>query len=573
MSVRAGAPPSARRRIWRGSGANTVTTTPTPAAVAASKTASPRPGTSGREASLTAVAVSGPIASASIVRRAPAPPRRAWERRADRERDDAAQRSAVARRLPRARLEHRRFSARGGPARRRASVSSRPHGSPRTSVGWASPLCYIPRSDGVHGPRSQIPSADLRRPRRPGARDADALQRDPHRACGARVPLHRRARRRQDDDGADRGQGAQLRKGPDPRALRRVRSLPRHHRRPRHGRAGDGRRLEQQRRGRAPAPGVHPLSAQPRPLQDRDRRRGPHAVHGRVQRVPEDAGGAAAAREVHLRHDGGAQGPGHHPLALPALRLPDDPAGRGDAAGAGDPRVGGHRGRRRGGGDRGPRGGRLDARRAHAARSDRGLRRRAVGGRRGRARARHRRPRRAAPGGQGRTGRGRRRRPARGGRDRRSRARHAALLPAAARDDPRHGRAADLRRRHRSVGAGRRGASARARGGGAHRSARAPARVQRDGQGGRGRGRFRHAADDAGDGAGAAGHAPAPPAAGGADRAARRARAARRRRWRRRSAPRPRRRRRTSSARRRSARRQRRGDERPHGIRSRRREA
>ena len=50
-----------------------------------------------------------------------------------------------------------------------------------------------------------------------------------------------------------------------------------------------------------------------------------------VQRAAEDAGGAAAARGVHLRDDRGAQDPHHDPVALPALRLqadPDRPAGR-----------------------------------------------------------------------------------------------------------------------------------------------------------------------------------------------------------------------------------------------------
>jgi DNA polymerase-3 subunit gamma/tau len=37
-----------------------------------------------------------------------------------------------------------------------------------------------------------------------------------------------------------------------------------------------------------------------------------------VQRAPQDAGGAARPREVHLRDHRGAQAPGHHPLALPA---------------------------------------------------------------------------------------------------------------------------------------------------------------------------------------------------------------------------------------------------------------
>ena len=41
-----------------------------------------------------------------------------------------------------------------------------------------------------------------------------------------------------------------------------------------------------------------------------------------LQRPAEDAGRAARACEVHLRHHRGPQGPGHRPLALPALRPP-----------------------------------------------------------------------------------------------------------------------------------------------------------------------------------------------------------------------------------------------------------
>ena len=49
---------------------------------------------------------------------------------------------------------------------------------------------------------------------------------------------------------------------------------------------------------------------------------------GGLQRAAEDARGAAAAGEVHLRHDRVPQDPRHHPLALPAVRLPDDPGAR-----------------------------------------------------------------------------------------------------------------------------------------------------------------------------------------------------------------------------------------------------
>jgi DNA polymerase-3 subunit gamma/tau len=55
-------------------------------------------------------------------------------------------------------------------------------------------------------------------------------------------------------------------------------------------------------------------------LQGLHHRRSPHAVQERVQRAAEDAGGAAAACEVPVRHDRGEQGAGDGAVALPALR-------------------------------------------------------------------------------------------------------------------------------------------------------------------------------------------------------------------------------------------------------------
>ena len=60
-------------------------------------------------------------------------------------------------------------------------------------------------------------------------------------------------------------------------------------------------------------------------LQDLHHRRSAHAVDERVQRAAEDPRGAAAAREVRLRHHRAAQDPGDDPVALPALRLPPHP--------------------------------------------------------------------------------------------------------------------------------------------------------------------------------------------------------------------------------------------------------
>ena len=110
------------------------------------------------------------------------------------------------------------------------------------------------------------------------------------------------------------------------------------------------------------------FAPQTRPVQGLHHRRGAHALQQRLQRAAEDDRGAAAVRGVHLRHHGGAQGPGHHPLALPAVQLPAH-LGRGDP---GQAARGRHRARRAGRGqgahlDR-EGGDRVAARRLHAAR-------------------------------------------------------------------------------------------------------------------------------------------------------------------------------------------------------------
>ena len=56
------------------------------------------------------------------------------------------------------------------------------------------------------------------------------------------------------------------------------------------------------------------------PLQGLHHRRSAHALGAGLQRAAEDAGRAAAARQVHLRHHRDPQGAGDHPVALPALR-------------------------------------------------------------------------------------------------------------------------------------------------------------------------------------------------------------------------------------------------------------
>ena len=218
-----------------------------------------------------------------------------------------------------------------------------------------------PRAAGLSRAGAEIPPAEFRRPDRPGRDGAHAAQRvrvGPH---SAGVDPHRRPRRGQDDDGAHPGARAQL---PAARRLRRThgrsprrgRALPLHHGIASCRRAGDGRRVPHLGRRRAGDHRRHPLRPGLGALQGLHHRRGPHALGEGVQRLPEDAGGAAAARQVRVRDHRDPQGAGDDPVALPALRPAPHrrfaageaprqylrPGRRGGGAGgAGDHRAGG----------------------------------------------------------------------------------------------------------------------------------------------------------------------------------------------------------------------------------------
>ena len=108
--------------------------------------------------------------------------------------------------------------------------------------------------------------------------------------------------------------------GPTDRHAGARRALPGDHGKPARRRDRDGRRLAQRRRRRPPDQRRRALRAGIGPLQGLHHRRSAHALRRGVQRAAEDAGGAAAAREIHVRHDRDPQGAGHGPVALPALR-------------------------------------------------------------------------------------------------------------------------------------------------------------------------------------------------------------------------------------------------------------
>ena len=105
-----------------------------------------------------------------------------------------------------------------------------------------------------------------------------------------------------------------------------VRHLPGDRRRAGRRRHRDRRRQQQRRRGGPRAPPERRPPAEPGAVQDLLHRRSPHALHRRLQRPAEDAGGAARARQVLLRHDRAEQDPDHRPVALPAVRLRRDHA-------------------------------------------------------------------------------------------------------------------------------------------------------------------------------------------------------------------------------------------------------
>ena len=176
---------------------------------------------------------------------------------------------------------------------------------------------------------SPPPPAHVRRDGRPGAGRAHAAQRGEQRQGAPRLPVRRAARHGQDLDGEDPRGVPELRARADDRAMRAVRIVQIDRERELARRDRDGRRVEQlgrrhprparERRLRArvgTAQGVHP-------------RRGAHALDGRLERLPEDARGAAAEHRVRARDDRGPEGAGDGRRPLPPLRLPP-PDGRAD---------------------------------------------------------------------------------------------------------------------------------------------------------------------------------------------------------------------------------------------------
>ena len=123
-----------------------------------------------------------------------------------------------------------------------------------------------------------------------------------------------------------------------------------------------------------------------RALQGLYPRRSAHALRRGLQRAAQDAGRAAGARQVHLRHHRNPQSADHRAVALPAFRSAPGRRGAAGGASARHRRQGKHHRRARGAGADRARRRRFGARFAVAVRPGDRPRRRA-GARRGRAAA------------------------------------------------------------------------------------------------------------------------------------------------------------------------------------------
>ena len=211
--------------------------------------------------------------------------------------------------------------------------------------GASSPaLITVVRGRGEPGAVPQVPLGHVRRGHRPGPRHRAAARSARGRTDQPRLPVQRAARVRQDVQRPHPGPQPELREGPDPRPVRRVRLVPRA--RPErpglHRRHRDRRGQPQRCRRRARPARAGVLRAGARPLQGLHHRRGAHGHDGGVQRAAQARRGAAGLPGVRVRHHRAGQGADDDPLAHPPLPVPADPAGHHARAPRVDLRAGGH---------------------------------------------------------------------------------------------------------------------------------------------------------------------------------------------------------------------------------------
>ena len=224
-------------------------------------------------------------------------------------------------------IDDRRWQSRRHPHRSRKRPSGRVRSRRPAAGGQALP-----------GAGAQIPPLQFRRPDRPGGHGPHRFECVRDRPDSAGLDPDRRARRRQDHHRANSRPRAELRvagrigEGTDHPHAGARRALPGDHGKPAHGRAGNGRRLPYRRRRRAPDQRQRALRAGQRALQGLHHRRSPHALDRGLQRLPEDAGRAAGACQIRVRHHRNPQSAGHGAVALPAVRPAPGRCRRADGA-------------------------------------------------------------------------------------------------------------------------------------------------------------------------------------------------------------------------------------------------
>ena len=222
----------------------------------------------------------------------------------------------------------RRAGAAGDESRRSPGLRRGVHGPLRSRVAPPGPVGPAPRRGTLAGAADvrplalpPPPPAHVRRGGRAGAGGPDAAQRRRAREGPPRLPLRRLARHGQDQHGEDPRGLPELRARADDRAVWRLRFLPGDLLGDLARRDRDGRRLAQRRRRCPGAARERRLRAGVRASQGLHSRRGAHAHAPGVERVPQDARGAAAVDDLRARHHRAAEDPRHGRRSLPPLRL------------------------------------------------------------------------------------------------------------------------------------------------------------------------------------------------------------------------------------------------------------
>ncbi len=151
-----------------------------------------------------------------------------------------------------------------------------------------------------------------------------------------RLSFRRAAGRGKDHVGPHPRPGRQLPFPRGRRALQPLRQLSPDPLRTIPGCGGNRRCFPPRDRSGAAASGGGGLPPRGKPLQGLHHRRGPYAHPGGLQCPPQNLGGAAAPRDLHVRHHRAPQSPAHGPFPLPGLLASAHPRGAHRQEGGGD---------------------------------------------------------------------------------------------------------------------------------------------------------------------------------------------------------------------------------------------